>query len=269
MDLDGFDVPPRFLTSLRRWLFDEYVPRYIAMDSEWVPALQLKADHTRRVCEEILHIGRQLGLDQGALRLAELTALLHDVARFEQYARYQTYSDSRSFDHGQAGAAIIGEHGLLDPLDPEVREVVLAAVQNHNRGAVPVGRSAAEAFFSRLLRDADKLDIWRVVIEEYRSPTSHAFARLELPDTPGCSEAALQTLSDGRMLKLAELRNLNDFKLLQLGWVYDLNFQPSFCRTQEQGYVESLLDLLPRLPAIEEVGRSLLAYVEQRAEAAP
>lgn len=259
-------VPPHLLQELRRWLFDEYVPGFTAQDPSWVPALQLKADHTRRVCEEILQLGDEVGLQGDALRLAELAALLHDIARFEQYAQYQTYADSRSFDHAQAGVEIIGELGLLQPLQPRVRELVLAAVRNHNRAAVPENGSPAELFFSRLLRDADKLDIWRVVIAEYRDPQGHAFARLELPDTSGHSAAALQALRGGRMVRLADLRNLNDFKLLQLGWVHDLNFRPTFARVRERGYVEALLELLPDDPEVEQVGEVLLSLVQRRAE---
>jgi len=162
--------------------------------------------------------------------------------------------------------ATIRAMGLLEPLQPAVQQVVLEAVRNHNRLAVPETGSPASMFFSRLLRDADKLDIWRVAIDEYQGEQDHAFTRLDLPDTPGYQAAALQALDQGRMVSLGVLRNINDLKLLQLGWFHDLNFQPSFACVRERGYVETLLGLLPSDPEIERVGRAVRAFVERGAQ---
>jgi hypothetical protein len=56
----------------------------------------------------------------------------------------------------------------------------------------------------------------------------------------------------------------NDFKLLQLSWVFDLNFPGSFRMVSERGYVEGLA---AKLPATEEVRRGVEAvkqYVERK-----
>ncbi|MBL7226115.1 MAG: HD domain-containing protein [Desulfobacteraceae bacterium] len=45
--------------------------------------MDLKADHTSRVCEAIVNIGRSLDLSREDLCLAEAAALLHDIGRFE------------------------------------------------------------------------------------------------------------------------------------------------------------------------------------------
>jgi hypothetical protein len=100
----------------------------------------------------------------------------------------------------------------------------------------------------RMLRDADKIDIWRVVTEYYHrrgSGRNHA-VELDLPDTGDISDAVYEALMEGKSVKMADLRELNDFKLLQIGWVFDLNFKRSFEMVREKKYLEAIRDVLPR-----------------------
>jgi len=68
------------------WFFN-YVQTFKDGDKELKQNVVLKEEHTKRVCKEIVGIGKQLGLNDNDLRLAEIIALLHDVGRFEQYSR--------------------------------------------------------------------------------------------------------------------------------------------------------------------------------------
>jgi hypothetical protein len=47
------------------------------------------------------------------------------------------------------------------------------------------------------------------------------------------------------MVHLSMLKSLNDFKLLQLSWVFDLNFPESYVLMLERGYIEALAKTLP------------------------
>ncbi|WP_181549671.1 HD domain-containing protein [Desulfosalsimonas propionicica] len=99
--------------------------------------MDLKRDHTLRVCENILDIGRSLGLCAIDLHLAETIALLHDIGRFEQYRRYKTFLDHQPEDHAALGITIIHNQKLLSAFDPETAEIILHAVKYHNRFALP------------------------------------------------------------------------------------------------------------------------------------
>ena len=54
-----------------------------------------------------LSIASSIGLNEEKINLAKLIGLLHDIARFEQYTRYQTFRDIESIDHGNLGAEIL------------------------------------------------------------------------------------------------------------------------------------------------------------------
>jgi hypothetical protein len=247
----------RTIDDLKAW-FAAYVAAFTSKNGELQRNFHLKKEHTERVCAEIVGLGRQLGLGVEHLRLAEITALFHDLGRFEQYARYGTFADSRSVDHAQLGVEILREKKVLAGLEDGVRDLVLRIIAWHNRVALPAEADATFLFFARLLRDADKLDIWRVVTDYYRqdNPASNAALEMGLPDTPAISDAVATDLLAGRIVDIRQVQNLNDLKLLQVGWVYDLNFPPSFCRLRDKGY----LDLIrASLPATETVTRIFTA----------
>ncbi|MFH1613762.1 MAG: hypothetical protein ABIG61_01580 [Planctomycetota bacterium] len=71
--------------------FREYVKAFYGVSEYDDANIRLKDDHSRCVCEEILYLCDELGLDDSRRRLAEAIALLHDIGRFQQWRQYKTY----------------------------------------------------------------------------------------------------------------------------------------------------------------------------------
>ena len=90
--------------------FAEYTSGYNATD----PKIKLKIDHTYRVAELCELIARDLKLDEYETDVAWLTGMLHDVGRFEQIRRYNTFNDAQSVDHANFGANLLFKEGLID-----------------------------------------------------------------------------------------------------------------------------------------------------------
>jgi putative nucleotidyltransferase with HDIG domain len=248
------------LTRFRSW-FINYVNSYPAADP-----VTLKKEHSLKVCQEILSIGSQLNLDAERMLLAETVALFHDIGRFEQYSRYGTFVDRKSENHAELGVKVLREKEILDLLDKRSRDVIFKSILNHNRLRMPEGETESVAFFSKLLRDADKIDIYRVVTDYYRAPSAERSAAIELdlPDTPDVSDEILHCLRTGRLADHQKLKSLNDFKLLQLGWVYDFNFQPSLRIIRERGYLKLLREVLPQCGAIDDAYSVVIGVLEKR-----
>ncbi len=66
------------------------------------------------------------------------------------------------------------------------------------------------------------------------------------------------------MATKADLRTLNDFKLLQLSWLYDMNFPVSLQMVHERRYVDKIVNVLPDKDAIREAVESVLDHVERK-----
>ena len=245
--------------------FQEYVQQFSSDDPVVQQNMDLKAEHTRRVCEAIKDIGSSLDLSKEDLCLAEAMGLLHDIGRFAQYSRYRTFSDDRSENHALLGVKVIEANRFLKDVEPAAADILLRVVGYHNRAALPAGEEERCLFFLKLLRDADKVDIWRVVTHYYQNTRNrrNRSMELDLPDTDRISSEVYESLAKGRPVRMADLRTLNDFKLLQIGWIYDVNFPRTFRIVQERKYLETIRDAISgQSTSIVEICGRALAFLE-------
>jgi HD domain-containing protein len=256
------------LTSLKRW-FAEYCASFFTTVVEDQRNLVVKQDHTREVCLNAVRIATDLKLSEHEVLLAEATGLFHDVGRFPQYQQYKTFDDSISVNHAALGARVLLEKNVLRGLPKPEQDLIVRSVSLHNVFSLPELLDERTLLFARLLRDADKLDILRVVLEFFGQDVGHRAeaVALGLPDTPGYSPVVLDCLKRGEMARKADLRTLNDFKLLQLAWLYDLNFKSSLRAVLERGYFDKLVSMLPATAEIAEAAALVRASVDRRLRA--
>ncbi len=255
------------LNNLKEW-FSKYVQSFSSSNPIVQQALLLKEKHSLRVCKEILYIGKQLDLSHNNLRIAEAMALLHDIGRFEQFTRYQTFVDKKSENHGELGVKVLQQARALAALDEDTQDLILKAISYHNRLIIPDDETHICTYFSKLLRDADKLDIFYLVSTYYYGNEAQrsAAVELDLPDTPEVSEEIMTNLKEGKMISTHQLRTLNDFKLLQMAWIYDINYQATFQMIQEKDYLKKIRDTLPASKRIDQIYYRLLYHLKKCSE---
>ncbi len=248
--------------------FKEYVQRYMTGSEDHIHAVELKYRHSFLVRDEAVAIAMSERMSSDDVACASIAGLLHDFGRFEQYERYGTFSDARSENHALLGVREIESTGILNDIDPEDQELIQCAIEQHNRPAVSPELSERCVVFAKILRDADKLDIWRVMTEYYerkdRTFRSRAI-ELDLPDTAAISPAVLQDVHEGHMVAYHHARTVNDFKLLQMGWVYDLNFRYSFAAVRDRRYLERILEALPKTSEVLGIYERLRTFVANKA----
>jgi len=254
------------LIALKEW-FSAYCRSFYFEDSEDQKNISLKEEHTHNVCINILEVARDLSFDANKMLLSETAALFHDVGRFPQYARYKTFNDRDSVNHGLLGANTLAEGNVLDILPGKEKDLVLQAVKFHNAYALPDLPDQDAILFLKLLRDADKLDIWRVFIENFEGPPALRASAVALgfPDVPGYSEKVIAAFHEKRSVLLTDARTLNDIKLLGLSWVFDLNFGHSFRMVIERGYLPRIMTSLPSSDELAGVSSLVEEFVHSKA----
>ncbi len=214
--------------------FRNYVRDFYSEDQKTQRNIRLKEGHTLRVCKEIVRLGKALKPNNNALRLelAETIALFHDIGRFEQFKTYGTFDDRVSENHATLGLKVLKATDILNRLTETERTIVYKAIEYHNVRKLPDYADEDEnknpdwLLYSKLLRDADKLDIWRVVTDYYTERPRHrnTALELELPDTPEYSRCFIDDILDNRVSNSREL----PFSLLPIalqiplksGWIY-------------------------------------------------
>jgi hypothetical protein len=253
------------LKRLKIW-FHEYVSGYYTDDSRYDYPFRLKKNHTKRVCENIIMIGQAMNLSDDELILAETMALFHDIGRFEQYVKYGTFSDIASENHAKLSLRQMAIHGVLSKNTKDEKRLITKAIAYHNIALLPDAKDEKELFFMRLLRDADKLDIWKVVIDYYheRDNFKSSAIELNLPDDPIWSGKILEAVMNKKIARMEDLKTLNDFKLLQISWVFDLNFAPSFKAVENRKYLHQIEATLPQFPDIKNAVAIAHSYVKSR-----
>jgi len=253
------------LNKIAAW-FSGYVATFCGESSAEKRNYDLKIDHTHQVRAIIGRLTASLDLKSEERALAAAIAICHDVGRFPQYRQYGTFNDAASTNHAALAIRTLKAEGILDIIAAEERRLLLQAVALHNVFTLPEDLDPVIRRLTMLIRDADKLDIWRVLIECCTSrPEERASAVfLELPETGACSPLALAEVVAGRMPNRELLTTVDDIKLLQLSWAYDLNFSESFKILAEREHLETLASLLPRQPGCQKAIDAVLGFVKSR-----
>ena len=239
---------------LRQW-FRDYVKGFLKHDPYTKKNVALKEGHTFRVCGHCIAIARSLDLPREKQYLAEAIGLFHDIGRFEQFEKYRTFNDKQSENHAELGARVMRRENILTQLGTAEQTIILKGIQFHSTKDLPENESVATRFFLKILRDADKLDILKVLTDYYNSEDngSNPALDLDLPDTPEISEAVIRDVMKKRCVNLKNVRTINDFKLLQTSWVFDVNFDYTLKYIKEHRYIEKIIKVLPQTVEIQQV----------------
>ncbi|MDD4701213.1 MAG: HD domain-containing protein [Desulfovibrio sp.] len=222
--------------------------------------MSLKIRHSMGVLHNARRIVDSEDFSAAQGRVCLLAALYHDVGRFEQYLRFHMFKDKESCNHGQLGVRILKQKKRLQGEDAPIRKAVLAAVALHNRFALPQGLPEHMAIAAHVVRDADKLDILRVMDEHLSGPGPYnPTVVLSLPDDANLhSDAVIQAAREERVAAYADLRSVNDFRLLLGTWFFDMHFDSSRRQFVEDGHARNLLRGLPDVSPYKAVAQTLL-----------
>jgi hypothetical protein len=254
------------VARIRAW-FEGYAASYLASRSSYTEDIRSKYGHSFRVAENCIAIGTSLNFSAKQLLVAQLSGLLHDIGRFSQLKEYNTYIDLKSVDHGSLGVIAIKKHAVLHALEERIREIMYTAIVNHNKMTIDPAITGEKKLFVQLLRDADKLDIFNMLTEYYsnNAPDKGKNLILDLPDLPEISMDVCNDLLAGHIVQSKNLKTLNDFKILKLGWVYDINFPKTYQIIREKNYLQIIYDSLPHTDITRRIYNQVKTYLDKRA----
>jgi putative nucleotidyltransferase with HDIG domain len=245
-----------------KW-FDSYVKDFYGKDSVVNQNIQLKEIHTLNVAKHAVSIANSLNLTEAEVNNAEIIGLFHDIGRFEQFRTYKTFRDDLSENHATLGIKILEENKILDNLDDDRKNVIIKAISLHNTKKLSSNLNKEEELFCKLIRDADKLDIFRIIIEYEKERQNNPNPAIDnLPFTPGYNKQLVEDIFLGRQISNNCLKNYNDRKLYELSWILDLNFSFSLNYIKEKKVLEKLFNCLPENDEINKIFNYLKQYID-------
>lgn len=214
--------------------FKEYVQKYNPEDEK----IKIKIAHIQRVAQNSKRIAENLKLSQEDVELAELIGLLHDIGRFEQVRLYHTFVDKDSINHGEYGAKILFEDGLIRKFinDDKFDEIIKIAIINHNKADIDEGLTEREILHSKIIRDADKTDIFSVLISGDKKAI---WEKADLSDDKISDEIYREFVEEKR-INYKERKTSADILVSHFCYAYDLNFPETKQIIKENKYIDKL-----------------------------
>lgn len=218
--------------------FNEYVEKYDSKDGK----IKLKIDHTFRVTSICEEIARKLRMSEKDIDLAFIMGLLHDIGRFEQIKRYGTFDDSKSIDHAALAVEILFAEGKIRDFieGNDEDELIMNAIKSHSAFAIPDNYNEREKIFSHLLRDADKIDIFRVSHEE--RPEDAFGVTHEQLITSEISNGVMNAIKNHETvlssIRLTPLDNI----ISRVALVFGIYYRESLDIAEKQGYLSKLME---------------------------
>ena len=252
--------------------FEEHRQRFLDYTESFkdVPdaaPLRLKVEHTLKVFEHACRIIASLGdpVSPELGRASVLAALYHDCGRFPQFKEYRTFLDAKSVNHAVLSFQTMRDRAFLKEEEPRVRALAHCAVLLHNRHKLSPMLDADARFVTDVVRDADKLDILRIMVSYLTSALPERDAVfLHVKDEPeSWSPHIAEDVLAGRISNYSDLRFVNDFRLLLGMWMSELRFAETKRALAEGGLMEVVLSQLPDAEELRPALEKLKAMLEE------
>ena len=221
-----------------RKVFDEYLNNY---DKENFLIVK-KIEHTYNVMNISKEIANSLNLSKEEVSLATLIGLLHDIGRFEQAKIAGTYVDTKQIDHAQIGVKLLFEENKIReflPEDFEYDEIIKKAVYEHNKFKISEELNEKEKLFAKIVRDADKIDIYRMFTVDDILKLGYASGYMDIENF---TEEVEEAFYKNEQLPKDKLQTMLDWFLNAIAFTYDINFKKSFSILKERNYINIILD---------------------------
>lgn len=264
--------------------FAEYVRNYDPSDEK----IKLKIDHTYRVAGLCQRIAESLGLSEPDVDIAWLLGMLHDIGRFEQIRRFGTFNDAQSVDHAEFGADLLFKEGLIrkfaegyyeecelaEPENQEDEQIIKnnehhnkdtglleMEIRQHNKYRVKEDLTERQRMFCDILRDADKVDIFKVnadipmeiIYDVTTEELKNGIITKELLESFYKKETVLKSVR----------RSAVDHIVGHISLLFELVYKESYRQAKEQGYVYKLLDFKSDVPEVNAEFDDMRKYVDE------
>lgn len=264
--------------------FAEYVRNYDPSDEK----IKLKIDHTYRVAGLCQRIAESLGLSEPDVDIAWLLGMLHDIGRFEQIRRFGTFNDVQSVDHAEFGADLLFKEGLIRKFaegyyeecelarsgNEEAEQIIKnnehhnkdtglleLAIRQHNKYRVKEDLTERQRMFCDILRDADKVDIFKVNAD-IPMEIIYDVTTEELKNGVITKEVLESFYKKETVLKSVR-RSAVDHIVGHISLLFELVYKESYRQAKEQGYVYKLLDFKSDVPEVNAEFGDMRKYVDE------
>ncbi len=220
--------------------FETYLDGYDRTNDK----INLKIVHTYGVMDASFELARRMSLSPEDTDLAGIIALLHDIGRFEQLKRFDSFQPD-TMDHAAYGAELLFKEGMIRQFveDSSFDSIIRDAILYHSMYQLPELKSSQALLHAKLIRDADKLDNCRVKLQE-SVETLLGASKEEVGKTSVTSKVA-ETFFRNECILSSDRVTKMDYWVSYIAYFFDINFSESLSIIQEQDFVSRIIHRIP------------------------
>ena len=225
--------------------------------------------HTHHVVDNAIMISRKLGLSDEDINLAGLIGLLHDIGRFDELKNFKKF-DSVGNDHAMNASKLLFDEGLISQFidTDKYNNIIRKAIENHNKKYIEEGLSEKELLHAKIIRDADKLDNFRVKKEE---KIENIFPGLvnnkEELENSLISDNVYNSIIKEECVDIKDRVYPLDYWICVLAFIFDINFKESLLIIKDNNYINVLIDRFnytQNKERMEEIRKVLNNYIDRK-----
>lgn len=249
-------------------IFDAFINNNFDLNNE---KIKHKVIHTYHVIKMAEYISDNLGLSEEDKNLAKLIALLHDIGRFDQAKEFGSFrEDMKNIDHASLGIKILFENNTIREFieDNQYDSIIKTAIANHSKYCLDgKNLSEKELLHSRLIRDADKLDSFRVkAIDDIYTMANITEKELE---NSLISDNIYKDFMSEKTILSKDRKTGIDIWISYIAFIFDFNFSCSLKYIKEHDYINKLIDrfhyqVIDTKNKMEEIRNFSLHYINMK-----
>ena len=243
--------------------FEIFVQQY---DLEY-PKMKRKLKHSYRVMENTGKIAKSLNLNEEEIEIAKIIGLLHDIGHFETIQIKDILKEDRKIDHGDYGVEILQKDNYIRRFIDQDKydNIIFKAIKNHNKFKIEEGLSEEELLYAKIIRDADKLDIFYEGVEMFWTKPEE----IEEVNNSKLSNKVVEAFNNNILIDRKDVLTKADGILSFIGFVFDINFKYDFEVLKKEDYINRILNKFrfkdkTTLNQMNQVRRTINEYIEKQ-----
>ena len=209
-------------------------------------------------------LANKLNLSEIDKKLAKMIGLYHDIGRFEQDKRYNSFNDSKQFDHADYGVEILFKQNIIKqiPIEEKYYHIIEKSIKNHNKYQIEENLTKEEMQHAKIIRDADKIDILYAASEKLLTPKALDLTKAK----EDIRESIKQEFYKEKTIKTSSLtgkKTESEKVLSYLALVFDLNYKISADYILEHKIIDNFYNNLKDKEKYKEYFEHINKYLKE------
>lgn len=221
--------------------------------------------HSLQVASNALQLSKMVVQNEEDNGIAEVIALYHDLGRASLIAQGTESPTNIQRNHAALSVKLIQQMNFYPKLTPENQLIILKSIDSHNIYKLTKLDNEQQMLFARILRDADKLDIFDSSYRYFKEKSGiQPMVTLDLIGQVDVSEKIIKSIMAGKTAMIEDMKTMNDYKLFLMSLAFDLNFKYTFRLMSEKQYVQKIYETLPKRDQIIDAYRGIKLFMENK-----